>query len=161
MSAPRQSRRSNRTILSETPPHRQITASRPTPGSPQRLAGWAGPYDVGESMSQFPPPGPPPGQQWGPPAGPPPPGAPVGHPAYGPPPWPPGPPVHQPGVVPLRPLNLGDLFGGATLTIRRNPGATVGLAALVTLAFMSVPIVVPLVLGLTDSLPSLDLGSGS
>lgn len=69
--------------------------------------------------------------------------------------------MHQPGVVPLRPLTLGDLFGGATLTIRRNPRATVGLAALVTLAFMLVPIVVTLVLGLTDSLPSLDLGSGS
>jgi hypothetical protein len=69
--------------------------------------------------------------------------------------------VHQPGVVPLRPLTLGDLFGGATLTIRRNPRATVGLAALVTLGFMLLPIVVTLVLGLTDALPSLDLGSGT
>ncbi len=79
-------------------------------------------------------------------------------PAYGPPPpW--GPPVHQPGVVPLRPLTLGDMFGGSTLTIRRNPAATVGLAALVKLVFMLVPVVVTLVLGFGDHLPSMDLES--
>jgi hypothetical protein len=106
-------------------------------------------------MSQFPPPGPP-GPP--PPGGAPPPGPGVPPPAYGaPPPW--GPPVHQPGVVPLRPLTLGDMFGGATLTIRRNPAATVGLAALVKLVFMLVPVVVTLVLGFGDHLPSLDLES--
>ncbi len=67
--------------------------------------------------------------------------------------------MHQPGVVPLRPLTLGDLYGGATLTIRRNPSATVGLAALVTLAFMLVPIVLTVVLGAGGALPSLDLNS--
>ena len=61
----------------------------------------------------------------------------------------PRPPVQQPGVVPLRPLTLGDLFGGATLTIRRNPLATVGLAALVTLGFMVLPISGTVVLGAT------------
>jgi hypothetical protein len=53
------------------------------------------------------------------------------------------------------------MYGGATLTVRRNPGATVGVAALVTLAFMLVPIIATVVLGLTDVLPALDLGSGS
>src|SRR6195952_2332373 len=112
-------------------------------------------------MSQFPPPGPPPPPPPGDGAGAPGPGVPP--PGYGvPPPW--GPPVHQPGVVPLRPLTLGDMFGGSTLTIRRNPAATVGMAALVRLVFMLVPVVVTLVLGFGDHLPSFDLndqGSGS
>jgi hypothetical protein len=63
------------------------------------------------------------------------------------------PPVHHPGAVPLRPLTLGDLFVGAVLTIRRNPMATVGLAAVVTLVFMLLPIVVTVVLGLTGAFP--------
>jgi hypothetical protein len=40
-------------------------------------------------------------------------------------------PEPRPGVVPLRPLGLGDILSGALSTIRRNPGATVGMAALV------------------------------
>ena len=39
--------------------------------------------------------------------------------------------LHQPGVVPLRPLTLGDIFGGALQTMRRNPSATIGTAFLV------------------------------
>jgi hypothetical protein len=54
--------------------------------------------------------------------------------------------VHKPGVVPLRPLGLGDFFDGAFKTIRRNPTAMVGLAALVTTAFMVVPVLVTLAL---------------
>ncbi len=61
--------------------------------------------------------------------------------------------------MPLRPLTLGDMFGGSTLTIRRNPAATVGLAALVKLVFMLIPIVATLVLGAGGHLPSLDLSS--
>ncbi len=45
-------------------------------------------------------------------------------------PW--GRPLHKPGTVPLRPLTLGDFFDGAFTTIRRNPRATIGVAALVT-----------------------------
>jgi hypothetical protein len=55
-------------------------------------------------------------------------------------------------VVPLRPLVLGDLFDGAFTTIRRNPGAMVGLAAAVTTAFLAVPVVVTLVLAGTGNL---------
>lgn len=49
-----------------------------------------------------------------------------------------GPPVPfrlapKPGVIPLRPLNLGDIFSGTFGTIRGNPGATIGLSALVAL----------------------------
>lgn len=39
----------------------------------------------------------------------------------------------KPGVVPLRPLALGDIFNGAFATIRGNPGATLGLSLIVHL----------------------------
>lgn len=42
-------------------------------------------------------------------------------------------PPPKPGVVPLRPLGLGELFDGAFQTVRRNPGATLGLSVLVQL----------------------------
>ena len=58
----------------------------------------------------------------------------------------------------MRPLTLGDLFGGSTLTIRRNPMATIGLAALVTLGFMLLPIIATVVLGATHALPTIDVG---
>jgi hypothetical protein len=63
-----------------------------------------------------------------------------------------GAPVHKPGVVALRPLGLGDFFDGAFKTIRGNPGAMVGLAALVTTVFMVVPTVVTLLLAATGHL---------
>ena len=130
--------------------------------------GSAGLPGAGAPPPGYPPPGyPPPGY---PPPGYPPPGypapgtgpavpgpAPYGGPAPHPraqPGW--QPPVHQPGVVPLRPLNLGDMFGGALQTIRRNPRGTVGMALLVTFAFMLLPILVTLVLGAEDVLPSMD-----
>ena len=95
-------------------------------------------------MSQPQPP-PPPG--WVPPGPPPPPGAPgtayaaalSTHVGY-------GPPLHKPGVVALRPLTLDDFFDGAFKTIRRNPKSMVGLAALVTTAFMVVPVLITVAL---------------
>lgn len=42
--------------------------------------------------------------------------------------------LHKPGIVALRPLGLGDMLDGSIKAIRRNPGATLGLSALVTLA---------------------------
>lgn len=44
--------------------------------------------------------------------------------------------MYQPGVIPLRPLNLGDIFGGSITTIRRNPEATLGMAVIVLAAFL-------------------------
>jgi hypothetical protein len=70
-------------------------------------------------------------------------------------PW--GPPVHQPGVVPLRPLTLGDILGGALQTVRANPRATVGIAAVVTFGFMLIPILATLLLGIGGGMPSYDL----
>ena len=94
---------------------------------------------------------------------PPPPGSvPPGAPPPGPPPGyvPPtavyGPPIHKPGVVALRPLGLGDFFDGAFRTIRGNPTAMVGLAALVTTVFMVVPTIVTLGLAAAGHL-TLDL----
>lgn len=49
-------------------------------------------------------------------------------------------PVYKPGTIPLRPLGVGDMFSGAVETIRRNPKATLGLAAVVLTAFMLIPI---------------------
>lgn len=105
----------------------------PPPGPPP---GWQG---------GPPPPGPPPGWQGGPPPAGPPPGYPPhpGRPAsYGPQQqWHQLPPedlirLHKPGVIPLRPLKLGDIFSGALTTMRRNPEATIGMAVLVLAVFL-------------------------
>ena len=40
----------------------------------------------------------------------------------------------QPGVIPLRPLTLGDIFNGAVGYIRTNPKVTLGLTAVVVMA---------------------------
>jgi hypothetical protein len=50
----------------------------------------------------------------------------IGHPAV----------EFRPGVIPLRPLNLGDLYGAAIKTIRGNVAASMGLAFVTTLIFL-------------------------
>ena len=52
------------------------------------------------------------------------------HPGYGGPPPPPRPPW-APGIIPLRPLSLSDIFNGAAVYIRANPRVTLGWAAIV------------------------------
>jgi hypothetical protein len=69
-------------------------------------------------------------------------------------------PVHKPGVVALRPLKLGDFFDGAFKTIRRNPKAMVGLAALVSTVAMVIPVLLTLLLAASGNL-SFDLGGTS
>ncbi len=66
------------------------------------------------------------GAQYGHYGGPPPPGYGPG----GPPPFDQRPAwmVAKPGVIPLRPLALGDIYTGAMATIRGNPAATIGLS---------------------------------
>ncbi|WP_052591392.1 glycerophosphoryl diester phosphodiesterase membrane domain-containing protein [Luteipulveratus mongoliensis] len=54
----------------------------------------------------------------------------------------------KPGVIPLRALSLGDIFEGSVRTMRGNPGATLGLAFLVSLIF-TLP-AIALVLGLNQ-----------
>lgn len=99
--------------------------------------GWPGaappPGYPGYGFSPGYPPGSPPGYPPYPGYGPPgygPPG--YGPPAYGPPGYPPAP--LQPGVIPLRPLTLSDIYNGAVSYIRANPKATLGLTAIVVIA---------------------------
>src|SRR5205823_2675989 len=64
-----------------------------------------------------------------------------GQPGYGQPPgygqgprpygsWTPPPQAPKPGVIPLRPLGVSELLDGAFTSIRRNPRATLGIAAI-------------------------------
>ena len=78
------------------------------------------------------------------------PGSPPPPPGY-PPPWAQV-PVYKPGIIALRPLRLGDVYDGAFKAIRQNPKTMVGLAALVTTAFMLIPALVSLFLAAGDSL---------
>jgi hypothetical protein len=97
----------------------------------------------GYSPRGYPPPayGPPPGYPppaYGPPPGYPPPNYPPA-PGYG---WPYGygspPPrgfgVPAPGIIPLRPLSLTDIFNGAASYIRTNTRATLGLTAIIVVS---------------------------
>lgn len=137
--------------------------------------GWVspsgGPNRTGEQPSygtQAPPPqqtGQRPPPQYGaygpvPPAGPP-----QGPPTNGgPPPYnaqPFRPMAPKPGVVPLRPLTLGDIFGGAFATIRGNPAATLGLALIVHLIVAVPTLAATLVLKRLIFPDGLDLSSSS
>ncbi len=84
-------------------------------------------------------------QQWQAPSGavPPPPAftppafAPPGFSPAPPPPGPQGPgagwtPPPKPGLVPLRPMTLGTILSGSFQTLRRNPGATLGPALILS-----------------------------
>ena len=61
----------------------------------------------------------------------PPPGYPGYPPGYPPPGYAAAPPALKPGVIPLRPLTLTDIFNGAFAYIRANPKATLGLTTVV------------------------------
>src|SRR6266700_7483461 len=56
---------------------------------------------------------------------------PPGYGGYGAP-WPP--PAPKPGVIPLRPVSMGEILDGSIATIRRNPKATLGFTAVVMVA---------------------------
>lgn len=74
---------------------------------------------------RVPPPPPGPGGQGGAPAGP---GGQGGAPAVM--------TAHRPGIVPLRPLFLGDILDGAVKAVRHNPKAMIGLSLLVNAIFL-------------------------
>ncbi|KWX23367.1 membrane protein [Mycolicibacterium wolinskyi] len=87
-----------------------------------------GPSYPGYAPAGYPPPqayGAPPPGYYPPPGYRPPPGyyPPPGYPAY--------PAVLKPGVIPLRPLSLSDIYNGAVAYIRTNPKATLGLTTIV------------------------------
>lgn len=118
----------------------------PPPGFQPPAPGYGPP--LGYPAPGYPPPGyPPPGAtpSWYPPPGYPPPGPPPsgypppGYPAPGYPPqgyphqgYPP--PELRPGIIPLRPLTLSELFNGSIAYIRRSPKATLGLSTIVIVA---------------------------
>ncbi|MCV7430214.1 hypothetical protein [Mycolicibacterium bacteremicum] len=56
-----------------------------------------------------------------------------GYQPYYPPPQYCAPPPLKPGIIPLRPLNLSDIFNGAFAYIRANPKTTLGLTTIVVL----------------------------
>lgn len=116
----------------------------PAPGYPAPPAGYEPPapgYSAPPPGYSAPPPGfapLPPGYS-APPAGyePPAPGYQPPPATYGAPPAPGGPRLagleFRPGIIPLRPLTLGDLYGAVTKAIRGNVAATIGLAVLTSL----------------------------
>jgi hypothetical protein len=119
------------------------SSDTPGDGPPAQPQPWFPPADLGAGSPPPPPPGsapPPPGypqpgygqpghgQRW------------YGHPGprqpgHGPPPPGPGPrygdSAPKPGVIPLRPLGLGEILDGSFATIRHNPKATLGIAAII------------------------------
>ncbi|MGI5187975.1 DUF7544 domain-containing protein [Promicromonospora sp. CA-289599] len=62
------------------------------------------------------------------------------------------PPADKPGIVPLRPLSLGELYDGAFGAVRHNPGVTLGLTAVIIVAAVVVGtlISIPLTTLFTD-----------
>lgn len=109
-------------------------------------SGWTAPGQEGTGTTSGQQPsgapgwGPPPGSQppGPPPTGPQPPGPqPPGPPQPGGwgtgPSWHWQPPTVKPGVIPLRPLGVGEILDGAVTTIRRNPGPMLGLSAIVAI----------------------------
>ena len=133
-------------------------------------------YPVGPPPAYGPPPGPPPPPAYGPPQGyghppgyvPPPDYAPP--PGYGPPPGARyGPPqlvpgAVKPGIIPLRPLTLSDIFNGAVGYVRTNPKATLGLTAMVVVVMHIITLIAtagPLTAyGRITTEPSEELSSG-
>ncbi|MGL5909111.1 MAG: hypothetical protein ACRCZP_03855 [Phycicoccus sp.] len=106
------------------PPSPSGPPSPPSAGVPA-AAGYHGPAPGSAPPTGWNPPAPghpapPPGQ----------PTAPSGYPA--PPPRAPGGYEFRPGIVPLRPLALGDIWGGVIKAIRGNVAATMGLSLLVS-----------------------------
>jgi glycerophosphoryl diester phosphodiesterase family protein len=96
-------------------------------GQGRDLPPWTPPADHGQPPG--PGYGPPPGPGYGPPPGPGyPPGAGYGQPIGA---WAPPPQAPKPGVIPLRPIAVGEILDGAFTSIRRNPKATLGIAAVV------------------------------
>ncbi|MFI8194581.1 glycerophosphoryl diester phosphodiesterase membrane domain-containing protein [Streptomyces sp. NPDC085946] len=119
---------------------------------------WSAPTGPGQA-----PPPPPPGPGWGAP----PPGGPGGPGGYGGPgghggwgnPWGGPPPAAKPGVIPLRPLGVGEILDGAVSTMRAYWRTVLGIS--LTVAVLT-EIVVVLLQGLVlDSAGTAALGDPS
>ena len=106
---------------------------KPLPGwSPDQPPAWTGPGAFAAAEGWASPGGP--GAAGGTPTGPGAAGGPPPGPGYAvPAAWAPPPAAPKPGVVPLRPLGLGEILDGAVAYIRQNPRTTLGLAAVIAL----------------------------
>lgn len=62
------------------------------------------------------------------------------------------PAADKPGIVPLRPLTLGELYDGAFGAVRHNPGVTLGLTAIIVVVAVAIGTLVsiPLTTWFTD-----------
>lgn len=112
----------------------------PSPDWTGQPPGYGSPPSYG-----YPPPGygyPPPGYGY------PPPGYGYPPPGYGYPP-----PAAKPGVIPLQPLALGDIFTGAVRYVRANPLATLGLTAAI--------VVLTSVIGFVIGLATREIGGSA
>jgi hypothetical protein len=74
--------------------------------------------------------------------------------------------AYKPGVIPLRPLSLSDIFNGAVAYIRANPKATLGLTTVVVVAAQLLALALtvgPLAVtgGLEPSVKSQELSAGA
>ncbi|WP_432536064.1 glycerophosphoryl diester phosphodiesterase membrane domain-containing protein [Kineococcus arenarius] len=71
-------------------------------------------------------------------------------------------PVAQPGIVPLRPLGLGEIWDGAFRAFRQNPRVMVGLSALVVVVTSVVTLVASVVAtqDLVRATTGLETGTG-
>ncbi|MGA5756981.1 glycerophosphoryl diester phosphodiesterase membrane domain-containing protein [Nonomuraea bangladeshensis] len=107
----------------QPPPYSAPPASPWTaPGSPEQVP-YGQPYGQAPQQQPYAPQPPhPPGPQQG----------------YG---YMPPPPVLRPGIIPLRPLGLGDMLDGTIKLIRSNPKAVLGLSAVAAL-LASVPMAI-------------------
>ncbi|NNU27869.1 glycerophosphoryl diester phosphodiesterase membrane domain-containing protein [Isoptericola sediminis] len=77
------------------------------------------------------------------------------------PPSPYGPAASKPGVVPLRPLSLGEIFDGSFSSVRHNPAVMLGLVSLVVVIATAVgtilaQVAVPWLTGQIGALPAED-----
>ena len=73
------------------------------------------------------------------------------------------PPADKPGIVPLRPLSLGELYDGAFGAVRHNPGVTLGLTAIIVVVAVAIGTLVsiPLTTLFTDLFSGLFSEIGS
>jgi hypothetical protein len=120
---------------SSEPPHQE---GRPSADAPAPVPGQSSPHQTtppawsGSYGSPRPPQQPP--QQWGVPQQPGPPQWGGGQQQWGPQPWGGAPLSPKPGIIPLRPLGVGEILDGAVSTVRRHwrtaLGVSLGLSAI-------------------------------
>lgn len=129
----------------ETPDLTKTPPASDTPTGPASVTppGWSAQQPPGATGGWGTPSGPPPASGWGPPSGGQGWGTPPGGPGWGAPQGWQGPsmPAAKPGIIPLRPLGVGELLDGAVAAMRAHWKVMIGLSLVVALLMQA--IVVP------------------